>query len=189
MRAVAAHAHQLLLVRHAIGGIRDLDDFTTEEEGADALAFGRHHLDAPDVARQRRHGDEVALLDEVDGFEARPGVQSGLTAGLDVLLFHLVECCFPIMPNPSSRAAFFISASLHANSISAIFTRSSGSYAIISSRRSAMIASRPIGSPMMGSGWPVLNPTMRSRSVLWYAVISESARRYGSRAHHVKSGS
>src|SRR6266545_5350103 len=47
MRVVAAHAHHLLLVRHSVGGIGNLDHFPAQEEGADKLAFGRHHLHPP----------------------------------------------------------------------------------------------------------------------------------------------
>src|SRR5215510_6499596 len=63
---VATHAHHLLLVRHRVGWIGYLDHLAAQEERADQLSFGRHHLHPPRLASQWRHRDQIVLLDEVN---------------------------------------------------------------------------------------------------------------------------
>ena len=66
---VTAHAHHLLLMRHGVSGIRNLNCFPAEKEWADELTLRRHHLHAPRVAGELRHGDQIVIVDELDGFD------------------------------------------------------------------------------------------------------------------------
>ena len=77
---VAAHAHQLVVVIHRVGGEGDADHLAAGEERVHLLALGRHHLHPPDFLRERRDGDEVVLLDVVFGLARQIADQVGLLA-------------------------------------------------------------------------------------------------------------
>ncbi len=86
MRVIAAHRHQLLLVRHAIGRVTNEYRLAAQKEGRHQLPFGRHHLHSPTVASDLRHGHEVVLLDVFDRLIGQPLDQLGLTPRLDECL-------------------------------------------------------------------------------------------------------
>ena len=94
---VAAHAHQLVLVGHRVGGERHADHLAAEEERAHLLPLGRHHLHPPDFLGERRHGDQVVLLDVVLGLARQIANQVGLLARLDVQRLHLLERRLPVV--------------------------------------------------------------------------------------------
>src|SRR5262249_3426912 len=66
MNVVAAHAHHLLLVTHGAGGIRNQDRFAAKEERTHQLSLWTHHLHPPALASERRHCNEVVLIDVID---------------------------------------------------------------------------------------------------------------------------
>ena len=61
-RAVAAHAHQFVFVRHAARWVGDDNSLAAEEERVDFLACWCHHGRFPEIFRGCRHGDEVVFL-------------------------------------------------------------------------------------------------------------------------------
>ena len=116
-------------------------------------------------------------------------MRSGCFPGSTYVFFTFSIAFCQSSPKPISRDAFFISASHHAYSRSAIAISRSGVYGIISCARSAASPAAPIGSPMIGSLSPSRMPTTRSRSTFVYALSASSVFLYGSSAHQLKSGS
>ncbi len=97
MAVVRPQALHFLLLGHRLGRIRHEDVVATEEERRDLLLLRRHHLEQPDVGCERWHGDEVVRLHVVHRFQGEIAHQRGLRPGLDVILLHLFERCFPVV--------------------------------------------------------------------------------------------
>ena len=80
MAVVAAQRHQLLVVRHGVGGVGHPHVLAAQEERRLQLVLGREHGHAPVALGQFGHGHQVVVFQVGDGFIRQFDHQPGLLA-------------------------------------------------------------------------------------------------------------
>ena len=96
VRIVAAHAHQLIVFFHGIGGVGDAEHFATGKEWIDELALGCHHDHPPGLFCHGWNGDQVIFFEEVDRFVIELHDRFRLFAGRYVGILYFFKRFFSL---------------------------------------------------------------------------------------------